>query len=485
MHPEDGTNFKVTMNPVQILALTETIMNPKDDTNSKVIMNPEQILALTEMSSTLPHDEATTEQEGKTEFKQHAKTETKKCQCRSYYDEDHEESNHVRHAPDDVARRREISISKKNIAFSGAGASSSSSLLEQTSPSTESYAVSPGGDLEEANRDQLDVAESPMNLTSRRPRRPGSERSEERHARPGILAVNSEGSVRLVKGRITSLVPSAAGGNETSPRLEGARLGPVRGGVEDNIDISGMSTSVTLVGAPQPEEKTQNRNWYYMIGIFLVVVVAAVGAGLAVALSGSDDDSPESESRVVDGPTPTDAQVQVNPQCGFTGIDPDITKLSDAALARYEVLLGDFAAQAIPDFTAPVNPDDYCTPTNLALIWLAKDDENSFYPEQQLINRYILGIFHVATNGFEWLNKIGWLTDVTECQWFGVTCDDGGTIITGLKLPDNGLKSTIPSEIGLLSGLQTLNLARNELVGLIPTTIDALSDLSKCSVWSW
>jgi hypothetical protein len=222
-----------------------------------------------------------------------------------------------------------------------------------------------------------------------------------------------------------------------------------------------------------------------MIGIFLVVViVGAVGAGVGVALSGSEDDSSESESRPIEVSAPTQAPGQVTPQCGFNGrrIDPDITKLSDNALARYEMLVEDFAAQVVLDFTEPVNPDDYCTPTNLALIWLASDDESALYSEEQLRNRYILGILHVATNGFGWVNSMGWLSGLTECQWFGVICDDGGKI-TGLQLPDNRLQPSIPSEIGLLSGLQTLDLQKNGLVGQVPTTIGALSDLSKYSVW--
>jgi hypothetical protein len=106
-----------------------------------------------EKSSTFLHEEATTEQQGKTRKKmtiekktdvhasatdnnQHAKTETKKgihqSEGPSYCEEDHEEHNHVQQVPDDVARRREMITYKKNMEVSGAGASSSSSLLEQT-----------------------------------------------------------------------------------------------------------------------------------------------------------------------------------------------------------------------------------------------------------------------------------------------------------------------------------------------------------------
>ena len=92
-------------------------------------------------------------------------------------------------------------------------------------------------------------------------------------------------------------------------------------------------------------------------------------------------------------------------------------------------------------------------------------------------------IFHVASYGTGWIEETGWLTDLTECEWFGVVCDDGRKIITELDLPRNRLGPTIPSEIGLLSGLEILNLPGNRLTRQIPTTIGALSNLSKYSVW--
>jgi hypothetical protein len=434
---------------------------------------------------TFLHEEETTKQQGKTRKKttikkkkstvhasaadhnQYAKTETKKSQSEdpSYCEEDHEEHNHVQQVPDDVARRREMITSKKNMEVSGAGASSSSSLLEQTWSSTD-------GDLEDANHDQLYGAESPVNSTPRIPRHSESEESMDEEELPGAQAVNSEGVMQLSKGHITSRVRSLLSETDTPvEKKTSTELAP------EGAQLSPIWTLGTPVEALHTKETTLNRAWY-VIGIFLVVVVAAaVGVGLGVGLSGSEDDS-----RSVEGPAPTRVPVQVATQCAFTGFDPDMTKFSDAALARYEMLLEDFAAQVVPDFTAPVNPDDYCTPTNLALIWLASDDENSLYSEEQLRNRYILGIFHVATNGFRWVKSEGWLSGLTECQWFGVTCDDGGKI-TQLMLPDNGLESTIPSVIGLLSGLEGLYLPNNGLVGQVPTTIGTLSGLSKCSVW--
>jgi hypothetical protein len=340
--------------------------------------------------------------------------------------------------------------------------------------SKESYAVSPDGDLALVQGAPPSEAEE--------------EESEDSDALPGAVAVNADGGVLLVKGQNTCLGPTSLPELMLNDDLVHGTASPVDGWFLTSAETSAPPENTHQGGETSaPPEKTRHRKWYYMIGIFLVVVVGAVGAGVGVALSGSDDDSSESENRsveepAVEEPAPTQAPGQVAPRCEFNGIDPDITKLSDGALARYEMLLEDFPAQVVLDFTEPVNPDDYCTPTNLALIWLASDDEDALYSEEQLTNRYILGLLHVATNGFGWVNSMGWLSGLDECEWFGVICDDGGKI-TELRLPDNRLHRTIPSEIGLLSGLKALDLQKNRLEGQVPTTIGALSDLSKYSVW--
>ena len=64
------------------------------------------------------------------------------------------------------------------------------------------------------------------------------------------------------------------------------------------------------------------------------------------------------------------------------------------------------------------------------------------------------------------------------CSWDGVTCDarDNSTVV-GLELANSDLLGTLPSTIGLLTALQTLNLRRNILMGTLPVEIAAMPSL--------
>lgn len=69
-----------------------------------------------------------------------------------------------------------------------------------------------------------------------------------------------------------------------------------------------------------------------------------------------------------------------------------------------------------------------------------------------------------STNGDNWTNNSGWKdaplhTDGfamtgTESSWYGVTCDDLYTKVTGLNLYDNKLAGGIPLELGNFSTVQ-------------------------------
>ena len=77
-----------------------------------------------------------------------------------------------------------------------------------------------------------------------------------------------------------------------------------------------------------------------------------------------------------------------------------------------------------------------------------------------------------ATDGEDWLQQENWLTDAPLGDWHGVVTDSIGEV-TWLTLPGNGLKGTLPAEIGNLRALRYLGLADNQLSGPVP---DALGD---------
>ena len=72
--------------------------------------------------------------------------------------------------------------------------------------------------------------------------------------------------------------------------------------------------------------------------------------------------------------------------------------------------------------------------------------------------------------------------EMDPCQWNLVGCDEGS--IVSLTLRDNKLTGTIPTEVGLLSKLETIHAFGNKLSGTLPTQLGALSRLRIVSAYS-
>ncbi|KAF7095282.1 hypothetical protein CFC21_097487 [Triticum aestivum] len=69
--------------------------------------------------------------------------------------------------------------------------------------------------------------------------------------------------------------------------------------------------------------------------------------------------------------------------------------------------------------------------------------------------------------------------DPDPCGWAGVTCvDGGGGRVAGVELANLSLAGYLPSELSLLSELETLALPSNRLSGQIPVAISALQKLT-------
>jgi hypothetical protein len=94
----------------------------------------------------------------------------------------------------------------------------------------------------------------------------------------------------------------------------------------------------------------------------------------------------------------------------------------------------------------------------------------------------VLLTFYNATGGPNWTNRTGWAVDRTPCSgWFGVTC--AGTRVFSIIMeqspndPGNNLIGSIPTALGNLIGLDTLDLASGELAGGIPSSLGNLVNL--------
>lgn len=85
-----------------------------------------------------------------------------------------------------------------------------------------------------------------------------------------------------------------------------------------------------------------------------------------------------------------------------------------------------------------------------------------------------------ATNGDEWKNNEGWLSEGSLGGWWGVAVEDG--CVVGLDLRHNGLAGEIPRALANLTKLASIRMAFNELSGSIPGELGNIEDLVSLSL---
>ncbi|HNX49772.1 MAG TPA: hypothetical protein PKL08_06395 [Thermoanaerobaculaceae bacterium] len=66
----------------------------------------------------------------------------------------------------------------------------------------------------------------------------------------------------------------------------------------------------------------------------------------------------------------------------------------------------------------------------------------------------------------------------TECQWTGVSCDDGQTTVTEINLRQRGVLATLTTSLGGLTNLRVLDLGMSVRGGQVPAEIGSLSKLT-------
>lgn len=98
------------------------------------------------------------------------------------------------------------------------------------------------------------------------------------------------------------------------------------------------------------------------------------------------------------------------------------------------------------------------------------------------VQRETLVKLYNATDGKNWTNKGGWLSEGPLGSWYGVTTDDNGQVIR-ISLHENNLKGTLIPELGQLAGLETLALSANQLTGIIPPELGHLDRLTLLYLW--
>ena len=78
-------------------------------------------------------------------------------------------------------------------------------------------------------------------------------------------------------------------------------------------------------------------------------------------------------------------------------------------------------------------------------------------PSDPPTDKDILILFYCATDGDNWTNNSGWLSDELPALWHGVSLNADDRV-DSLSLSQNMLSGEIPTELGQLTALQYLYL---------------------------
>ena len=286
-----------------------------------------------------------------------------------------------------------------------------------------------------------------------------------------------------------NLPPEMRGAAEPEASAELEESPAAGDGSPESVDPENlMEADVKPVEALDQDKQKRKK----MLIFLIILIILGVGIGVGVTVSGSGDDGNGDGSEdiiKVEAPrsTPSPTPVIIPASCPSSGdlVDPNFDNIELVVLLG--LAISELFPLAIPDFQEPKDSDGYCDPQYLGLVWLAHQESMGLnFSESELIERYALSVFFLSLNPQIWNSKEGWLnTTMHHCQWYGIECTDGN--VTGIELPENALGKTdgsatdqrtpMPSEIGLLQNLRTLNVRGNFISGPLPSEIGLLTNL--------
>jgi hypothetical protein len=104
-------------------------------------------------------------------------------------------------------------------------------------------------------------------------------------------------------------------------------------------------------------------------------------------------------------------------------------------------------------------------------MWLDSNTNLEAYPDWKRILQYALAVLYYSTNGENWKERDGWMTDEDKCTWLthdteNPVCNDNG-VYYQITLYRNNLDGTVPLELALLSNsLFSLDFTGDNVTGV-------------------
>jgi hypothetical protein len=239
-----------------------------------------------------------------------------------------------------------------------------------------------------------------------------------------------------------------------------------------NDEVPPSYDSVAMVNDGESPAKSSNHSFCICKGLLFWALLVLVGAIVATTI-------------VLVRPTTNSSSSMTPPTTNDDNDDQDMGDDLEFDQGYYEYLLrvvGD--ASSARSQLALKDPN---SPQTQAIRWLAFEDAGALVDESQVLQRYALVVLYYATGGVDlWDSNGEWLqSGISECDWKGVTCNEGGqdddgkptTTVNYLDLPRKTLVGSLPAELALLSSMTEMDVSENRLKGSIPSELYDMTNL--------
>ena len=118
---------------------------------------------------------------------------------------------------------------------------------------------------------------------------------------------------------------------------------------------------------------------------------------------------------------------------------------------------------------------DLCAPGTIDFVTWLEGIEDISGPYCNESDAGVLNLLYESSGGPDWTNSSGWLETPALNEWYGVTADALGRVVT-LDLTRNGLAGQLPANLGELAHMTELRIAGNTgLSGRLPLSLVGLS----------
>ena len=221
----------------------------------------------------------------------------------------------------------------------------------------------------------------------------------------------------------------------------------------------------------QSEIKRKRFRRYLIIGGVISLLVIAAVVGVTVGLTQAQAAGAARDSSGASGEGCT------------LNLDKNDCIVPHCARIKYEELQ---VMYMLPDYDfGSSDHDEDCDVDHRAANALAIRWTNTHNDDAGLedINDYFaMASLYFSLGGEKWRNAENWLNSSSPaCEWYGVKCtkdkDGRKDLVLSISLPDNFVRGSISTQVGLLTSLRSLNLRSNSLAGTMPSEIGRLVNL--------